>query len=185
MSVVAIDAGGMAVVVEQRALGSIVRGGGRGKWMSDFGRNILGEDAGRGGRDVGAAIVAGDAILLIGAAQQTGRPLGVVGGVAADAGILGDSGVAADISLWRELVLHKRVGVGRPIGEGVDFAGDLASWIVAGEAHLAAGTVADEKILGDRVFGHHVGVVASSALDIAVDKLDSSGGIPGFAGGSE
>src|SRR5208283_1161471 len=94
-------------------------------------------------------------------------------------------GITADISLWRELIRHKRVGAGRPIGKGIDLAGDLASWIVAGKAHLAPGTVANEKILGDSVFGHYVTVVAGSALDVVMDETDGSSRISRFAGGSE
>ena len=41
MSIVAVHAGGMTVVVEQRVLGGIVRIGRAGKWMPDLGRGVL------------------------------------------------------------------------------------------------------------------------------------------------
>src|SRR5271155_2222081 len=47
MSVVAIDASCMAVVIEQYALGRIMRSGAGREWMTDLGRDILGKDAGR------------------------------------------------------------------------------------------------------------------------------------------
>ena len=95
MSVVAIDAGGMAIIVELSALGSIVRVGGRGKRMSDFGGSVLGEDTGRSGCNIGAAIVTGDAILLVLTAKKARGALSVVRRVAGNARVLRDSRVTS------------------------------------------------------------------------------------------
>ncbi len=182
MCIVAVHAGGMTVVVEQCAFGGIVRIGRGGKWMPDLGRGVLGKHigVGRHRRDVRAAVVAGNAILLILPAQQPRRPAGVVRRMAGDAGIGSHRGVTSQQSLGRNLVGGQGMRAGGPIGQRVDLAADLPGGIVAGQAQLAAGTVLHQKILRDQVFGLHVRIVARRALDVSIDQLHRSSWVGGL-----
>ena len=86
--VVTIHASGVPVVIQQRALGCVVRICRAGERMPDLRGRVLAEHVRRYRRKVRPAIVAGDAVLLVGPAQQPRRPLRIVRRVAADARIL-------------------------------------------------------------------------------------------------
>ena len=82
MRIVAINAGNMAVLIQQRALmGNVLAVPGR-EGMTIFRRERFSKDIGGGGRSIRASIVANDARLIVGGAQQRVHPLGVMGGVA-------------------------------------------------------------------------------------------------------
>ena len=72
-----------------------------------------------------------------------------------------------------------------PVCQGIDLGAALPRGIVTGETHLTAGTVFDEEILGDEVFGLDVRIVAGYALDVTVDELDCSCGVSGFGAADE
>src|SRR5271154_6235484 len=115
MSVVAIYAGRMPIVVQQRVLGRIVGIRCCGERMPHLGSGILGEDAGRRRRDIRAAIVTADAVLLILSTKQPRRSLSIVRGVAANACVLRHGWVASKIRLGRNLVLHQGMSARGPI----------------------------------------------------------------------
>ena len=98
--IVAVNAGGVAVVVQQRVFGGVVRISGGRKWMPDLGRRVFGEyvGAGRHRRDI-RAVVAGYAVLLILTAQQPCRAAGIVWRMAGNAGSGGHGRVTSDMSL--------------------------------------------------------------------------------------
>lgn len=121
------------------------------------------------------------ASLFVGAAEKTRAASGVVGRVAGEAGVLCDSGVAADIGLSYGFVRGGRVNTGGPSGERIDCSGHGAIGIVASEAKLAIGTIANEKILRDGIFRLHVRIVAGGAFDISQNQFDGTRGIRGFA----
>ena len=132
VAAVAVDAGGVAVVVEKRGLGGIMLIGRGREGVSGLWRSVFGEDVERDRRDVGAAVVAGDAILFVGAAEEAGWSLRIVWSVARDAGVGCDRGVAAYVCLGRKFVLRDGVGACGPIRQRVYFASHLAGWVVAG-----------------------------------------------------
>ena len=152
-----------------------------GEGMADLWSSVLGEDAGRRGRDVRAPVVAGDAILLVGSAQQAGRSLRIVRRVARDASILRNRRVTPYIRLRRNLVLHHSMGTGGPIGNRVHCARHLPGRIVTSQTHLAVRTVAHQKILRDQILGLHVRVVTGGALNVAIDQANRPDRIPGFS----
>src|SRR6476620_2208013 len=158
----------MAVVIEKRVLGGVVRIGRDRKWMPDFRRGIFGEYVGTGGhgRDV-CAVMAGNTILFVLTAQQPRRPAGVVWRMIGDASGGGHSGVTADESVGRNLAGGQGMRAGGPVDQRIDLLAYLPSWIVAGQTHLAVGTVSDQEIWRYQISGLHVRIVTRRALDVS------------------
>ena len=69
----------------------------RGKGMADLGK--LRKNVGGGGGEIRAAVVAGNAVLLVRAPQYPLRPGGVMRHVAGIASVLGYRRIAADVGL--------------------------------------------------------------------------------------
>ena len=97
VSIVAVGAGGVPIIVQQHIFGCIVRIVSRGKRMSCLGE--LGKDVRDGRREVGAAVVAAGAVLLIRPVQQTRRSQRIVRCMAGDASIGGHRAIASQIRL--------------------------------------------------------------------------------------
>ena len=100
--------------------------------------------------------------------------------MAGDAGIGSHGGVASDLGLKRDLGGGEGMRAGGPIGQGVDVAAHLPGRIVAGQAHLAIGTVSDQEILRDQVLGLHMRIMARGALDVASNQPYRSGRVGGL-----
>ena len=66
----AIDAGDMHVLVQQRSLMGAVRSVSHGKRMTVFGRHHFRQNVGNGRRNIGAAVVANQAGLVVHTTQQ-------------------------------------------------------------------------------------------------------------------
>src|SRR5208282_4203904 len=133
MSVVAIHTSSVPVVIQQRALGGVVRIRRCREWMPHLWRSVFSEDINgqRLGSDV-CAVVARDTVLLIGSAKQSRRSLGIMRRMAGNACILRNCRVASNIRCWRDLTLHQSVGTRGPIRKRVHLAGHLPGRIVAG-----------------------------------------------------
>ena len=116
-----------------------------------------------------------------GAAQQPRRPTGVVRRMAGDAGIGRHRGVASHAAWGVILSADRACALVAQSASGFTLPADLPGGIVAGQAHLAAGAVAHQKILRHNVSGLHVRIVARDALDVATDQLHGSGGVCGLA----
>src|SRR5664280_2975591 len=97
MSVVAVRARGMPVVVQQNVLGSVVCIVTRRKRMSHLGK--LGVDIWDRRVEIRTAVVASNAVLLIRPAQQAHRPLRVVWHMAGDTRVLRHRAIAAKVRL--------------------------------------------------------------------------------------
>lgn len=104
MRTMTVDAGGMAVVIEERAFGRIVRISGGREWMTHLGRRVLQKDIfiHRHRRNVCAAVVTSNAILFVLSAEQTHRTTGIVRRMAGTAGIGSHGGIAAEQSFRRD-----------------------------------------------------------------------------------
>src|SRR5580704_18752586 len=114
MTIVAVDAGGVAIVVEHHACGGIVRIDARGKRMADL--REFGEYVRNSGRNIRSAAVAREAVLLVRRAQQTRGALAIVRRVAGEAGILANIAIAADAGLQRGLIRGRAMNSCRPPG---------------------------------------------------------------------
>ncbi len=190
--VVAVHAGGVAIVIEHGGFRFIVDVGARGQEMGNLGEfavNIWSR-----GRNVCSTAVAGNAVLRAGIDAgcsgrcQTHQPRGAVGvvlRVAGSAGVDGDGGVRADIGGARHLIRRDRVDAGGPAGQHVGLSGHDAIGIVAREAHLSVGTIADQEFLRHTIDALHVRIVAANAFDVAGNQLDCTGGIRGHTLGDK
>src|SRR5580700_3274178 len=85
MAVVAVDAGGVAIVVEHHAFGGIVGIDARGKRMADL--REFGEYVRNSGRNIRSAAVARETVLLVRRAQQARGALAIVRRVVVKTGI--------------------------------------------------------------------------------------------------
>jgi len=102
MSVVAVRAGRVPVVVQQDAFSRVVGIVSRRKRMSYLGK--LSVHIGDRRIEVRTAVVASDAVLLIRLAQQAHRSLRIVWLMAGETGVGGDRAIAAQVRLHRYLV---------------------------------------------------------------------------------
>lgn len=186
VGVVAINAGGMTVVVEDSGLRGVVAIGAGGQEVRDFcklGVNIWGH-----WRNIAGAAVAGDAILRAGidagsgGRRRTLQPRGaarVVLHVARGACVGCDGRIRADVCGAGDLVCGNGVNAGAPASKRIDLARDDTIGVMAGEAHLSVGAVAHQEVLRDSVDALDVSVVATGALDVACDEFNSLRGIRG------
>ena len=169
----------MPVIVQERASAASWIGRSR-EWMTDLGRSVFGEDAGGRRREIRSAVVAGNAVLLVLSAKQPRRPLRIVRRMARDARVLRYGGVTSYVRLRSNFILHEGVGAS-PNSRGGSLCRPFAGWVVTGQAHLAARTVADQEILRDQILCLHMGVMTRRALNIAIDQANRPGRIAGYS----
>src|SRR5664279_5251908 len=168
MSVVAVRARGMPVVVQQNVLGSVVCIVTRRKRMSNLGK--LGVDIWDRRVEIRTAVVASNAVLLIRPAQQAHRPLRVVWHMAGDTRVLRHRAIAAKVRLPGYFVGCHGVCAGCPSRERIDLPGHGAGGIMAGKTHLRIRTVADQEVQRQLIDGLNMRVMTGSALNVTVDQ---------------
>ena len=124
---VAVNAGGVAIVVEQRALGGVVRIGRGGERMPDLGRGVLGKDVGVGAMGETLEPPLWQAMQSCSFWPRSRRdvPAALCGVWQRDAGVGSDRSVASDQRLGRDLVGGQCVRAGGPIGQRIDLAAHL------------------------------------------------------------
>ena len=79
--------------------------------------------------------------------------------------------VRPDVRIRRNLVRRGLMNIVRPPGQRIDLSLHHARRIVASQAHLRVRAVAHQKVLRNPVDALHVRIMATGALDIAVDQL--------------
>ena len=182
--VVAIDACGMTVVVQQHRFSSVVVVIPGGQRMS--GLRYLGHDVHRYGRQVRSPVVTGHAILRnrigsrrrrCGRTQQSCRRNRVMRHVTRCARIDSDRRIRTHVAIRRNLVGCSLVNAPRKTRQRIDPPLQHPVGIVAGQTHLRVRAIADEKILRNPVDRLHVGGVTTGALDVAFDELHRTGRI--------
>ena len=177
MRAVAVYACGVTIVIKQGRFGSVVWTGRRWKRVANFGCRILGEYIGvrSDSRNIGPAVVAGDAVHFILATQQSGRSHTVMRCMARDAGIAGHRRVTAHQGLGRNGDCRRGVRADCPIRERVDLVAHGACGVMARQAQLPTGAVFDEKIQAHQVCRLHMRVVAGTAFYISTNQSNRAG----------
>ncbi len=187
--VVAVHAAGMTIIVQQRALGLIVwiARCQRGVGMPCLARPQLAHNVGVLLRHVHIArpAVARNAVRFILSAQHTRSRSRIMGRVAGDAGRHRYCCVAAQLSGGVNLVPRVCMRADRPVRQWIHLPAHGPGRIVAGQAHLAAGTVPHQEILRQHVLGLNVRSVARSAFHAAPHKMDRTRRVGSLAVGRQ
>ena len=170
VSVVAIHAGGVAIVVEQRVFGRIVRIGPAGKRMADLGE--LGEDV-RRWREKGSCRRCGRRCSPARSARAASAPAPAhcaACGTRCTRSPPPCHSSRGSPPLATLFVARAWALVLQP-ASGFTWFDNRARGIVAGQAHLRVGAVAHQEVLRQHIDGLHVRIVARRALDVALDQL--------------
>ena len=123
--------------------------------------------------NAGAAIVAGHARYLIRTAQEPRLPGRIVRHMTSAAGVVSNCAIASNVRLIRSLVCGYRMSADRPVRQIVNLSVDKTAGIMAREAKLPPGIVANKKHWDRMVFALGVRIVARSALHGVPHEFDS------------